>query len=116
MINERIALVMLDGEVPSRQGDPHYTNQFYKSVQAFANASVRLCEEGKFKKLEQFLAVAWKLLKDGNDTVKNGIVNIYLFTLSNVMDSHDAVKKNIEPLMPKELRLEYARLHYISGL
>lgn len=116
MINERIALVMLDGDAPAKTGDPHRTNQFYKSMQAFADASVRLCEEGKFKKLEQFLTVAWKLFKDGNETVKNGVVNIYLFTLSRVMDMQVEARKNIEPLMPKELRLEYARLHYISGL
>jgi hypothetical protein len=107
---------MLDGALPAGTGDPHHTNQFYKSIQAFADASARLCEEGKFKELEQFLTVAWKLFKDGNETVKNGIVNVYLFTLSRVMDMQVGVKKNIEPLMPKELRLEYARLHYISGL
>jgi hypothetical protein len=116
MINERIALVMLDGDVPLLAGDPHHTKQYYKSIQAFADASVKLCEEGKFRKLEQFMIVAWKLFKDGNETVKNGIVNIYLFSLSRVMDMQQGVRKSIEPLMPKELRLEYARLHYISGL
>lgn len=107
---------MLDGDVPSRQGDPHYTNQFYQSVQAFADASVRLCGEGKFEKLGQFLNVAGRLRREGNDTVKNGIVNIYLLTLARMMDLQVGVRKDVEPLMPKELRLEYARLHYISGL
>lgn len=97
---------MLDGGVSCEAGDPHYTNHYYKSIQAFADASVKLCEERKFKKLEQFLAVAWKLLRDGNAPVKNGITNVYLFTLSQVMDQQREVRVSIEPLMPKELRLE----------
>ena len=65
MITERIALVMLDGEVPECKNDPHHTQQFYKSIQAFANVSLTLCEQGKFKKLESFLKVAFKLFSDG---------------------------------------------------
>lgn len=116
MITERIAIVMLDGEVPSMEGDPHHTKQFYKSIQAFADVSLKLCDEGKFKKLERFLSVAYKLFKDGNETVKNGIVNVYLFTLSKSLDMQPAARKWIEPFMPRELRIEYARLQYASGM
>lgn len=116
MITERIALVMLEGEVLPRLNDPHHTKQYYQSMQAFADASVKLCEEGKFKKLEQFLTVAWKLFKEGNDTVKNGVVNVFLFTLSNVLDRQPNARKSIEPFMPNELRIEYARMHYASAM
>lgn len=107
---------MLNGDVPARTDDPHYTKQYYQSIQHFADASVRLCDEGKFKKLEQFLAVAWKLFKEGNETVRNGIVNIYLFALSRSMDQKPGARKWIEPFMPMELRLENARQHYVSGM
>lgn len=116
MINERIAIVMLDGEVATNENDPHHTKQFYKSIQLFADVSLKLCEEGKFKKLEQFLKVALKLFKEGNNSVKNGIVNVYLFTLSSSLDRKEGARKWIEPFMPKELRLEYARQHYASGM
>ena len=116
MITERIALVMLDGEVPERKDDPHYTRQFYKSIQAFANASLKLCEEGKFKKLEQFLKVAFRLFKEGNETVKSGIVDIYLYTLSHSLDQQPNARKWIEPFMPGELRIAYAQLHHASSL
>jgi len=116
MINERIALVMLEGEVVNEPGDPHHTRHYYKSIQAFADASAKLCEERKFDRLKRFLIVAWTLFKDGNDTVRNGITNVYLFTLSRVMDQQRDAKVNIEPLMPRELRVEYARLHYVSGI
>jgi hypothetical protein len=116
MINERIALVMLDGAVPTSHGDPHHTRQFYKSVQAFADFSGKLCTEGKFKKLQSLLLVAAKLFKDGNETVKNGIVNVYLYTLSRVIDQQPNARKCLEPFMPMELRLAYARMLYSSGM
>lgn len=117
MITEKTALVMLDGEVPPvTLEDPYMTRQYYKSIQAFADASVKLCDENKFKKLERFLAIAYKLFKEGNETVKNGIVNVYLFSLSRSLDMHPATRKSLEPFMPKELRLEYARQRYASGI
>ena len=107
---------MLNGEVPGSTNDPHYTKQYYQSIQAFADASVKLCEEGKFKKLERFLAVAWKLFKEGNETVKSGVIHVFLFTLSRVMDREPAARKSIEPFMPNELRIEYARMHNASAI
>jgi len=116
MINERIAVVLLIGEAEPGPRDPHYTRQFYQSMRSFAQASLRLCDEGKFQKLEQFFKVALKLFKDGNETVKNGVVNVYLYTLSEALDRQREARRFIEPFMPLELRQEYARLHYISGV
>lgn len=116
MITERIAIVMLDGEVLNSENDPHHTKQFYKSIQAFAHVSLRLCEEGKFKKLEQFLKIAFKLFSEGNETVKNGILNVYLYTLSQAFDKQAELRNWVEPFMPGELRLEYARQLYAKGM
>jgi hypothetical protein len=109
-----MALVMLDGELHSEKNDPYYTRQFYKSIQAFADASLQLCEEGRFKKLQRFLAVAEKLFRDGNATVKNGIENVYLYTLSHAF-GNPSQGKWIEPFLSNELRLVCKRLHYVSG-
>ena len=116
MINERTALVMLDGEVPNDPGDPHHTRQFYKSVQAFADITMKLCEEGRYQKFEKFWTLACKLFREGNETVKNGIVNVYLFTLSRSIDKHPLARKIVDELMPRELKSEYVRLHYASGM
>lgn len=86
MINERNALVMLIGEVPSGVNDPHHTKAFYKTIQSFADSSLEQCEKGNLKKFERFLNVALKLFKEGNETVKNGIVNVYLFTVTHALD------------------------------
>lgn len=116
MITERIALVMLDGEVSHEKDDPAHTKRYYKSIQAFADASLDLCDEGKFRKLERFLEIAFKLFKEGNATVRDGIVNVYLFSLSRSMDRDASVRRWIKSFMPKGLRLEYARIQYASGM
>jgi hypothetical protein len=116
MITEKTALVMLEGEFPAGTDSAQLTRQYYTSIQHFAEASVRLCEENKFRKLERFLVVACKLFKEGNQTVRNGIVNVYLHTLSHALDLRPAAHKSIEPFMPLELRLEYARQLYASGV
>ena len=116
MINERIALVMLDGKVPNNVNNPNHTKLFYKSIQCFANISLRLCEEGKFKKLEAFLKVALRLFREGNVTVKNGIVNVYLYALSRALDNQSSASAWIDSILPKELILEFTRQHYASGM
>ena len=116
MINERIAPVMLDGKIEDNADDRQHTRQLYKSIQGFADSSLKLCEEEKFEKLKQFLKVALKLFKEGNAPVRNAIVNVYLFTLSRYMDEQPRGRKHIEPFLPQELRIEYGKLHYTSGM
>jgi hypothetical protein len=116
MINERIALVMLDGDIEYSADDRHHTRQLYKSIQGFADSSLKLCEEEKFEKLKQFLIVALRLFKEGNETVRNAIVNVYLYTLSRYMDEQPHGGKRIEPFLPQELRIEYGKMHYTSGI
>ncbi|HEY9005420.1 DUF7674 family protein [Ohtaekwangia sp.] len=115
IINERIALVMLEGEISEGEGDPHYTKRFYNAIQSFANASLLLCEQKHYQKLQRYLQVAHKLFKEGNDTVKNGIANVYLYTLAHNLERHNNPERWIESFMPAELRLEYTRQHNASA-
>ena len=118
MINERIALVMLEGEIPTTDNvpDPHDTNRLYTAVQNFATVSLKLCEVGKTRKFEEYLKVASKLYKEGNETVKNAIINVYLFTISHAMDMKAQLAKHVERIFPKELMSVYYTFHYSSGL
>ena len=102
MINERIALVMLNGEVGTVKNDPHHSKEFYQSMQTFATASLQHCEKGNFKKFEDSIKVARKLYNEGNETVKNGIANVYLYTLSHALDKQTELSKKIAAVFPKE--------------
>lgn len=117
MINERIALVMLEGEIPSNQGpDPHYTKRFFTALQNFANASLQLCETGKTKKFEEYLRVALRLFKEGNETVKSAVINVYLFTISHALDTKEQLVRHVERIFPKEIMSAYNKFHYASGV
>lgn len=117
MINEKFALVMLEGEIPdSAEPDPNCTKRFYHSMQAFAQASFRLCESGRTKKFEEHLKVALRLFREGNETVKNGIINVYLYTISRALDQNSMLEELASKIFPRELMREYNRLHLISGI
>lgn len=103
MINERLALILLNGEIPdSKEPDPHYTKRFYACVKGFAEASFAMCVRGKFKKFEEYLKIALKLFKEGNETVKNAIVNIYLFSISNDLYHKSNLTTYVQKAFPKE--------------
>lgn len=89
---------MLEGEVAPGTDGTQLARQYYTSIEHFAEASVRLCEENKFRKLERFLVVACKLFKEGNQTVRNGIVNVYFYTLSRSPDSRPSHTSRSSPL------------------
>ncbi|HWA35601.1 MAG TPA: hypothetical protein VG737_15775 [Cyclobacteriaceae bacterium] len=117
MINEKVALIMLEGELPdSKAPGFDYTKELYCSMQKFADSSLALCDQGKTKKFESHLNLAFRLFKEGNKTVKNSIVNVYLYAISYALDRNEALRKITKGLFPKELAEEYQRLHLVGGL
>ena len=116
MITERIALIMLDGMVQHTADDPHHTKQYYKSIRQFADVSLAVYQKGQYSRLERYLKLAWRLFSEGNETVKNGIMNVYLNVLSFAMDKDIDMHKCIEPFMPHALRIEYHRQLNASGV
>ncbi len=116
MINERIALLLLNGEAGRLSNNSHYTREFYQCMEGFANASVATCQSGNLKKFEAHLRIANKLYADGNETVKNGIINVFLFKALDMLDQIPAAKRLAENCLPQELLREISRQHYSTGL
>ena len=116
MINERIALLLLNGEAGRLPNNSHYTREFYHCMEGFASASVAICQSGNLKKFESHLNIAKKLYSDGNETVKNGIVNVFLYKALNMLDQIPAARRVAEKCLPQELLREINRQHYCSGM
>lgn len=116
MINERIALIMLNGSVGNVANDPHHTKEFYHSIQNFAMVSLQYCEKKNFSKLEETTRIVTKLFNEGNEIVKNGIINVYLYTLAHALDKQQALKEKVLRLLPKEIAQENTRQHYSCGV
>jgi hypothetical protein len=116
MINERIALLLLNGEAGRIANNSHYTREFYHCMEGFANASVATCQSGNLKKFESHLNIAKRLYRDGNETVKNGIVNVFLFRALDTLDQIPAARTIAEKCLPEELLREINKQHYCGGL
>ncbi len=116
MINERIALLLLNGESGKIARDSHYTREFYQCMEGFASASISVCRAQNLKKFESHLIVASKLYTDGNETVKNGIVNVFLFKVLDILDNYPGAKQVAKKCLPEQLLHEVNRQHYSSGL
>jgi hypothetical protein len=116
MINERIALLVLNGEAGKVSRDPHYTKEFYQCMEGFAKTSVAVCKANKVEKFESHLRVAKKLYLDGNETVKNGILNVFLFSVLDSLDQIPAFKALAQRILPDEMLAEVSRQHYSSGI
>lgn len=117
MINERSALILLHGEIPAAVDlDPHFTRLFYQSIQSFASHSLRLFENGKMRKFEEHLSIALKLFREGNETVKNAVINVYLFTVTHALDKPHQMVMPASRILPEELVDEYHRQRFCSGL
>ena len=117
MINERIALLLLNGQAGRlTNNNAHYTREFYHCMEGFANASVATCQSGNLKKFESHLNIAKKLYHDGNQTVKNGIINVFLYKALDMLDQLPAARKVAEKCLSAELLQEINRQHYCSGM
>jgi|GEM_PF-1395277 len=117
MINERIALLLLNGQTGRlTTNNAHYTREFYHCMEGFANASVATCQSGNLKKFESHLNIAKKLYHDGNETVKNGIINVFLYKALDMLDQLPAARKVAEKCLSAELLQEINRQHYCSGM
>jgi len=116
MIDERTALLMLNGELPESSANSDYTRAFYRSLQNFGHRSQAECERGNLGWFENSLRTALELFRQGNQTVKNAIVNVYLFTVSNAIKANKRLQALMEKLFPVELKEEYHRLLYVSGI
>lgn len=108
---------MLEGEIPkSETPDPYFTKRFYHAMQVFAYASLQLCDTGRQRKFEEHLGVALRMFKEGNETVKNGIINVYLYIISRALDRQEMLRTYATRIFPVELVKAYNKMHLCSGL
>lgn len=88
---------MPDGNANALENGPHHSRQFYQSMQKFAHVSQQLCNNGHYNKLEKLVRVAFRLFKEGNETIRNVVVNVYLFSLSNALDRNKEARVWLDP-------------------
>lgn len=88
----------------------------YKSVKCFVDFTKQLALKGNFKEVKHCFTVAEKLLRNGNNTVKNAIENVYVFSLSSIIDFNTPLSKKVKELLTDSLKKEYNRQICASGI
>lgn len=88
----------------------------YVSVNCFAEFTKQLIKKGNLSEVKHCFNIAEKMLLEGNKTVKNAIENVYLFSMSSILDFTNPLSRKIKGMMNKALLTEYQKQVSTSGL
>lgn len=93
-----------------------YPRNIYVSVKCFAEFTKQLIKIGNLSEVKHCFNVAEKMLLEGNKPVKNAIENIYIFSISSILDFAGPLSNKIKGMMNKALLTEYKRQVCASGI
>lgn len=83
------------------------SKNLYKAMQRFADITIGFMVQGKFNRASKCLLTADRLFNSGNNLIKNAISNVFVYSLSRVLDKHDELSTKILEMMPFSLKNEY---------
>ena len=78
----------------------------YKQMQKFADLTITMVLQGNMIRAKKCINAAENLLVNGNDQTKNAISNVYLYSVSSVLELHHY---NLQKMFPSNLRAEYIK-------
>lgn len=87
---------------------------FYNIIHRFTEFTKNLIKRGNIPMVQQCFIKAELLINDGNQTVKNSIENIYVYSISTLLDMPDNIYKQVKDILPDTLNEKYHSLHRIS--
>jgi len=119
VINENGVLDLLGNEFPStnelleRKAD---STNVYKTIQYFADFTKQLIQNGNLKEVKHCFNVAEKMLENGNNTVKNAIENVYVYSLGTVVALSSLKTNQLKKIFNGSLRKEYNKQVCTHGI
>jgi hypothetical protein len=119
MIRESEVLDLLGNTIPDINPELEKlanAGNVYKTIQCFADFTRNLVGSGNLQAVKHCINLAEKMLDDGNNAVKNAIENVFLHTLSPVLDLGDSAGVSIKKMLKGSLRKEYSRQVCGSGI
>jgi len=84
----------------------HIKSGVYKQMQKFADLTITMVLKGNMTRAKKCLDAADSLLVNGNYQTRNAISNVYLYSVSAVLELHHY---NLQQLFPRHLQAEYVR-------
>lgn len=92
------------------------SRNIYKTMQCFAEFTKQLIRKGDLKEIKRCFKLAEKILKNGNNTVKNAVGNCYVFSITTLIDMADPMNERVKGLLTQSLRKEYKKQIMAGGV
>ena len=85
-------------------------------MQRFADVTNKLILEGNLQRAEKCFRIADTLLRTGNLIIKNAVANVFVYSLSLVLDRRDEHYEKIMRILPLSLKEEYKQQQMSYGV
>jgi len=79
-------------------------NNVYKTMQCFAEFTKRLANKKNLTAVKNCFNLAERMLEQGNNTVKNAVENIYVFSLSALIDMVSPIQEQVKKMLPENIK------------
>jgi hypothetical protein len=87
----------------------------YKTMECFVDFTKQLINKGMYIAVKDCFRLAERMLADGNNTVKNAIENVYVYSLGIVLELSASTSNTLNEIFNGSLRKEYNRQVCASG-
>lgn len=81
----------------------------YKALNAFASYTKRCAEVGNINKLNNCFTIADKLMSRGNNVVKSALENVYVFSVSSLIELISPIQQQMQCMFPENLKIAYKK-------
>lgn len=83
------------------------SKNLYKVMQRFADLTSKFILEGNINRAARCFKIADKLMTTGNIIIKNAVSNVYVYSLSLILDKRDEHYDEVMNVLPFSLKKEY---------
>ncbi len=112
MITENEVPDILGEELPELNFDLEKVSaggNIYNVLQSFANYTKSCANMGNTKKLRSCFNIAEKLISKGNIIVKSAMENVYVFSVSSILEKVSPIQEQVKKMFPENLKYAYTK-------
>ncbi len=112
MITENEVPDILGEELPELNFDLEKVSaggNIYNVLQSFAGYTKRCADLGNMKKLKSCFLTADKLMSKGNNLVKSAMENVYVFSVSSLLEIVSPIQEQVKKMFPENLKIAYTK-------
>jgi|GEM_PF-2151170 len=115
MITEKEIPTVLAEKIPEIKNELEKNMvNIFKVLNCFKSYTIRCAELGKIDKLRSCFVIAEKFLRDGNNDVKSEMENVYVNSVSSLIEIYSPIQEPVKKILPENLKK--ACLKHIADL